>query len=69
MQVHVFLAPGWQGFTTDPTGANLPYKGNWRNFKIINLNRGEAPRVPVDVEAALQALETDGYFVQAVKAR
>jgi hypothetical protein len=65
MDVHVFLSQGWQGFTTDPSGANLPAnKGPWQKFKIINMNQGEAPRIGVRTSEALAAIKANGFYVQ-----
>jgi hypothetical protein len=69
MQIHVFLGIGWQGFTADPSAANLPAdKGPWRPFKIIDMNRGEHPQIAVNTDAVLDAIERDGFFLQASQA-
>ena len=69
MQVTVFLASGWHGFTRDESGANLPAEhGPWQKFKIVNMNRSEVLRVAVDTDAALDAIQKDGFYLQSSRA-
>ena len=68
MEVHVFMAPGYYGFTPDETATNLPDVGNpWEKFKIIRMERGETPRIAVNTDEALDAIERDGFYLQPTK--
>jgi hypothetical protein len=65
MQVHVFMAPKHYGFTSDETGLNLPDVGApWQKFKVIRMERGEAPRIGVSADEVLDAIEEDGFYLQ-----
>jgi hypothetical protein len=68
MQVHVFAGRGWQGFTPDPRGSNLPGDmGPWQKIKTITMNRGETPRIAVNLNTALSAIGKQGYYVQPLE--
>lgn len=70
MQVHIFRGPGRVfGFTTQPSGENLPSKyAPWAAFKTVELQKGE--RTPgVDVDDCLRDLETHGVHVTDAHAR
>jgi hypothetical protein len=65
MQVTSFHGPNstW-AFTPDETGSNLPVElGPWQKFKIINMHRGQPARIAVNADAALDAIEQDGFYI------
>jgi len=64
MQVHAFRGPERVfGFTTDPSGSNLPSRyGPWTPFKTLELREGE--RVPgVDVTECLRDIGAHGMHI------
>jgi hypothetical protein len=64
MQVHIFKGPGRVfGFTTQPSGANLPQKyAPWAAFKAIELRSGE--HTPgVDADECLRDIEAHGVHI------
>ncbi|MED5617656.1 hypothetical protein [Ideonella sp. BN130291] len=70
MQVHIFKGPGRVfGFTTQPTGDNLPQKfAPWVAFKTVELRRGE-PTPGVDVGECLADIEAHGVHITDAHAR
>jgi len=66
--IHVFKGAGSNyGFTTDPTGSNLPAdKGPWTRVRDIEMNRGDGERIGVNSDDVLDAVERDRAYVASV---
>ena len=65
--VHVFESQkklGTFGMTNDPAGTNLPVAlAPWKKAKPLDLKPTDAPRVALDSQEALAAIEKDGFFI------
>ena len=64
MLVHVFSDGKSQyAFTADPTGSSLPDRGRpWQHRKDIELRETDK-RIGIDSKQAVQAIESQGYFI------
>lgn len=68
MEVHVFSnKDNLYGFSIDRTGNNLPHQDSkWKYFKTITPEAGEPPRIALETDDLLKALDEKGYFVSRV---
>jgi hypothetical protein len=59
MRVNVFKGRGnWYAFAASNDGLALPPEnGPWVSWKILDMNRGEAPRLGISTDEVLEAIQ------------
>lgn len=68
MEVHIFDGRDCIGLTPDASAGNLPPEhGPWKLSKTIDMKRGEKPRIGVNTDKALDAIESQGYYLTRAK--
>jgi hypothetical protein len=66
---HVFKGRGnWYAFAASNDGSVLPPEnGPWVPWKILDMNRGEAPRVGISTDEVLDAIQDGNAYLVEMK--
>ena len=69
MKVNVFKGRGnWYAFAASNDGSVLPPEnGPWVPWKILDMNRGEAPRVGISTEEVIDAIQDGNAYLVEMK--
>jgi hypothetical protein len=69
MRVNVFRGRGnWYAFAASNDGSVLPPgNGPWVPWKILDMNRGEAPRVGISTDEVLDAIQDGNAYLVEMK--